>query len=363
MIERNNQQPLYLQIRNDIADKIDNGSIRIGDKLMSENEMIEFYGVGRVTIRAALAALVAEGCLKKEHGLGTFCIAKPKMLQRPNIDVLLDCNDTYLIPSILQGINSIFEANNCNLLLHDTCCSCETMEMLLRKIVERGTNGVIIQYCPNAEKSENIVKCLNILNTFDVPVVVMCGELTKECSTLAIDDEYGGRMGCEYLIDCGHVSLLGVYPKGDFGAEERLAGAKKVLRKHPGVRFSLLYEDIVSREEFAANLLGEIGKNGVTALLCYNDFYAARCMHVLQEAGLRVPEDVSVIGFDDNELSLTVMPQLTTLSHPKDHMGIDAAATILMQIKEKRKLAVSTVYRPEVVIRQTVLNKSDPERD
>ena len=72
MIDRNSFDPLYVQVKNHITSAIESGEIKIGDKLMSENEMLKFYGVGRVTIRNALSELVAEGCLRKEQGLGTF---------------------------------------------------------------------------------------------------------------------------------------------------------------------------------------------------------------------------------------------------------------------------------------------------
>ena len=66
MIDRNSMEPLYVQVKNHIITSIENGELKIGDKLMSENEMLKFYGVGRVTIRNALSELVAEGCLRKK---------------------------------------------------------------------------------------------------------------------------------------------------------------------------------------------------------------------------------------------------------------------------------------------------------
>ena len=134
MIDRSNFEPLYLQVKKDIIEKIEDGRIQIGDKLMSENEMLQYYGVGRVTIRSALAELVAEGCVRKEHGLGSFCVAYPKK-QRLNIDVLVDSASIYFTPYVLKGISRVLEQNNCNLLLHDTGNSAAQIKQQLALIL------------------------------------------------------------------------------------------------------------------------------------------------------------------------------------------------------------------------------------
>ena len=65
MIDRSSFEPLYIQVKNDIIADIKNGKICVGDKLMSENEMLRYYGVGRMTIRAALSELMTEKLVKK----------------------------------------------------------------------------------------------------------------------------------------------------------------------------------------------------------------------------------------------------------------------------------------------------------
>ncbi|MBQ9393844.1 MAG: substrate-binding domain-containing protein, partial [Oscillospiraceae bacterium] len=79
-------------------------------------------------------------------------------------------------------------------------------------------------------------------------------------------------------------------------------------------------------------------------------------MKYAQHAGIRIPEDLSIIGFDDSALSTSAVPQLTTVSHPKDHMGSDAARTLLHWIHGAITGPSDTIYRPELVIRQSVLD-------
>ena len=72
MINRENKIPLYIQLADKIRNDIECGNIKPGDKLMSENEMVNFYQIGRLTIRQALSVLVNECLLSKQHGRGTY---------------------------------------------------------------------------------------------------------------------------------------------------------------------------------------------------------------------------------------------------------------------------------------------------
>ena len=133
MVDRNSFEPLYRQIKRDIEEQILNGTIKIGDKLMSETEMLNHYKCGRTTIRIALSELVMSGCLRKEQGFGTFCVSLPKRATPKNIDVFLNTADTYFIPYFLSGISRVLNERNCNLILHDTLDSMAVSLILVRK--------------------------------------------------------------------------------------------------------------------------------------------------------------------------------------------------------------------------------------
>lgn len=352
MSSRTSIEPLYIQVKNDILSQILSGSIKVGDKLMSESEMMQHYSVGRVTIRAALAELAVTGCLKKEQGLGTFCVAIPSAEKRPDIDVLLNCNDTYIVPSLLMGINTVLEAENCNLLLHDVRGSFQETGRILESILQRGTDGVIIQYPRQEDGAEPVLPPLERLRQLEIPVVTLCGSLSESCASLQIDDHYGAHIAAQYLLDCGHSRVLALFPETDFGVEARFESTRSTLAASPGVSFHSLRTSDVSGD--AERLLQLVVQTRVSAIICYNDFYAVQCMHVLQEAGYRIPEDISLIGFDDTPLSTSAVPQLTSVSHPKDHMGSDAAHTILHWMRGSVTKPSKTIYRPELVIRQSV---------
>ena len=88
-----------------------------------------------------------------------------------------------------------------------------------------------------------------------------------------------------------------------------------------------------------------------TALFAYNDLSAIGAIWAFQEAGLSVPQDISVVGFDDVPLAVFSNPQLTTIRQPLQQMGHIAAKTLIDQIEGKEKFQAEIVIEPELIVR------------
>lgn len=353
MIDRNSMEPLYMQVKNHIISSIESGELKIGDKLMSENEMLKFYGVGRVTIRNALSELVAEGCLRKEQGLGTFVMAYPKKAKRLNIDVLLDAGDTYFVPAyVLKGISPVLDQNNCNLLMHDTKHDNQHIIYLLNSILDRGTDGVLLAPISRDYRSVEMDAVLERYKRAGVPVVVLLGKIPNEdVICLNIDDEYGTEIATRYLLECGHRKILGLFHEKDRNPVRRVQGFRKAFRD---VADAEIYE--ITTPDWGAAVLNLVQEKRITAIQCYNDHVAVECLRLLVENGIRVPQDISLVGFDDAEIAQNSIPRLTTMTHPKDHLGRAAADAVLRKIRNPEEEIESVTYRPGLVIRQSVKN-------
>ena len=353
MIDRNSMEPLYVQVKNHIISSIENGEIKIGDKLMSENEMLRFYGVGRVTIRNALSELVSEGCLRKEQGLGTFVMTYPKKAKRLNIDVLLDAGDTYFVPAyMLKGISPVLEQNNCNLLMHDTKHDNRHIVQLMQSILDRGTDGVLVEPVFHTPCSEEMDGVLARYARAEIPVVAMLGKISHEnVINLNIDDEYGTEVATRYLLECGHRRILGLFYEKDRNPVRRVKGFRNAFR---GASDADAYE--ITTAGWEEEVLHLVREKKITAIQCYNDHVAVECLRVLVENGIRVPQDISLVGFDDSEIAQNSIPRLTTMTHPKDHLGRAAAEAVLRRIRNPEEMIESVTYRPGLVIRQSVLD-------
>ncbi|TWK46275.1 Arabinose metabolism transcriptional repressor [Bacillus paralicheniformis] len=92
-----------------------------------------------------------------------------------------------------------------------------------------------------------------------------------------------------------------------------------------------------------------------TAIFCYNDEIALLVLDVVREFGLKVPEDISIVGYDNSHLSEASEVKLTSVTHPKMQMGIEAAKWMIAKVEGRNtnQLEHSTVYKPELVVRHS----------
>lgn len=351
MIDRSSYEPLYQQIKKDIEQQILDGTIKIGDKLMSETEMLRHYNVGRMTVRNALAELVSAGCLRKEQGLGTFCAAMPRREIRKNIDVLLNTADTYFIPYFLSGISRVLDARNCNLILHDTLDSMETIAQVLEQTLERGTDGMILQPCTGAQDVTASCKAaIAHCQELGVPLITIDGKF-KGIDTACImnNDDLGGYLATSHLIEMGHQNILGLFRDQFRDSAFRSAGYRKAMEQ-AGLQSITLDADATQPEEW----IDLVCSRQITAVVCYNDYLAADCYHSFTGAGLRIGQDISIVGYDDTEVSRTSLPRITTITHPKDKMGEQAATFLLDWIDGNIQLPYHYMYEPRLLVRESV---------
>jgi LacI family transcriptional regulator len=111
----------------------------------------------------------------------------------------------------------------------------------------------------------------------------------------------------------------------------------------------------VSTPEMGFGPANELIDRGVefTALVCYNDFSAIGAIRALMDHGLRVPQDVSVVGFDDIQSAAFHNPSLTTIRQPLNQMGTVAARILLQRIRGQATFPDSVPIQPELMIRES----------
>ena len=157
--------------------------------------------------------------------------------------------------------------------------------------------------------------------------------------SLSIDNRLGARLAVEHLIGLGHRSIAFVGgPAGNADAAERLAGYREALEQG-GL-------PIVPRLEMAGDFGEESGLQAgakmaaltphPTAIFAANDAMAIGCLAAMRERGLRVPEDVSLVGFDDVPIARYLTPALTTVQVPIAELGKQAMARLLAAVDEGR---------------------------
>ena len=202
----------------------------------------------------------------------------------------------------------------------------------------------------------------------DLPLVTVDQEALPGRPSINVDDRAGARAAAQHVIDLGHrrVGLLNLHPVQEDSPEstpvdapwnppasERDAGWRAALSAagiEPAVELAA-FRPVTAAYDAARRLLQRPDRP--TALLCFSDVYAAQALRAAESLGLRVPEDVSVVGFDDSSLATAVHPCLTTVSQPVSDKGRLAVAALLESMGSPAGDPVRTVLPTSLVVRDS----------
>ncbi|MFA3784200.1 LacI family DNA-binding transcriptional regulator [Melioribacteraceae bacterium 4301-Me] len=254
---------------------------------------------------------------------------------------------------IFLGTEFVTRGNNYYVLLATIKREFTEDDELPRFILEQSVDGIII-----AGKVPEIF--LRKLSSYNIPLVfVDFFPPTGKHSVVMVDNINGGFIATKHLIDLGHknIAFLGAditHPS----ISERLTGYKQALESSNikiDPKLIITDEDYPARQNGynAAKRLLEMSKS-VTAIFACNDAMAIGVMQYCADNHINIPNDISLVGFDDVEADLMLNPPLTTVRVPKVELGIEAMNMIISMISDKSNHHPKKILVPvELIIRNS----------
>jgi DNA-binding LacI/PurR family transcriptional regulator len=252
---------------------------------------------------------------------------------------------------LLQGVLERCTSADLALVLSTSPAEHDEAKAYLRLLRGRAADGVIVASAALADR--NVLK----LAASGYPTVFIGRFPGQALETVSIDDELGARLATDHLIEVHgrHRIAHLAGPMDGLAARDRLDGYRTSIARH----------GLVYREELLAygNFDQPSGESACRALLASgepfdavfpaNDDMAVGAIRVLEEAGLRVPEDIPIVGFDDGLIAPVVKPALTTVHQPIRDVGWSAAARLLELLEDPDRPAQQTQLPVALVIRQS----------
>lgn len=357
-------------VKEKITEWITSGKVQPGEKIYSENELVKMFGVSRHTVRQAVGDLVHEGLLYREQGAGTFCSNKKyqtieqtrssiqtSITNGKNIGVITTYISDYIFPSIIKGIESYLTAKGYTLTFACTDNNVEKEKQCLQTMLSRNIDGLIVEPTRSSTYNPNINYFLE-LEQNNIPYLMINQYYSQVMPPhIIMNDEHGGYIATEHLIKFGHDKIIGLFKTDDLQGVNRMQGFIRAFREHrlpffPEMVITFTTDDLDSKlMERLENFFK--ADSMPSAIVCYNDQLALNVLNMLRRLGLSVPNDVSIVGFDDSSLAVATEVKLTSVTHPKMQMGIDAAKWIVSAVEKKGELPPSIVYEPKLVIRNS----------
>jgi len=230
----------------------------------------------------------------------------------------------------LKGIEAECKKHGYNLIFCNTHENYIEEREAVRLLLEKRVDGLILV---PVEGSENNI---TLLNTLNVPIVFLARYLKEYGgSRVVFDDFSAGYIATSYLISKGHRNIAHIAGSPNTSCtNDRLEGYKRALQDH-GIGFNpnlVHYTNSMMNtgREATVKLLKE--NPTITAIFAYSDFVAFGAIETLRELGKKIPEDIAIIGCDNTFVSSLI--GLTTISFPKENMGMLAARILLQQIRD-----------------------------
>ncbi len=363
MKEVSNVKTKYQVIFDDIKSNILSGAYNVGEQIPTESALQDMYNVSRQTVRKAILELSNEGFLRSEKGSGTYVSNQFRSKSggssnTKTIGVITTYISDYIFPSIIRGIEGRLNEDNYSLLLASTNNDVAQEKKALEMMLSFGVEGLIIEPTKSNLYNPNIAYYLSFKEQ-DVPFIMINAYYEElEVPFFCLDDVQSSYLATKELISKGHTQIGIIAKMDDLQGKYRMKGYIKALgeaklRFHPE---QVLSFDTETKQALPASLKKFLSENRdvLTAIVCYNDEVGLEAVNVCRQLDISVPGDLSIIGQDNSYIAKNASIKLTTLTHPQEQMGRDAAEWVIKKLQGKKDLRNSTYYQPVLIEGETV---------
>jgi DNA-binding LacI/PurR family transcriptional regulator len=202
-----------------------------------------------------------------------------------------------------------------------------------------------------------------LLNELEIPVVLINNQHpSRFLHSVSIDNTDGGYQATRHLLDLGHSAIA-------YLGDE--SGLQSDVERHQGYKNALDQKGLPLRQEFVVSADGKPAgafktamkllsrPNRPSAVFCYNDMSALGVLQAAAKQHLSIPEDLSVVGFDDIFFAERLHPPLTTVHQPKTELGRDAMNLLIALLKGEDVEKIVTV-RGHLIVRGSTANLRKP---
>ena len=348
-VDRNAPAPAHEQVRERIRELILQGEFVAGEKLPSEPDIAERLGVSRMTANKAILALVAEGHLVREKGKGTFVAEPSPELLRCAVaivpeDVTLAMED-YYFGALYWNVQAT---------LADRGVPVEIVR-LTTGIGQPGPKdaGLIAINPPERTLDELLAYARG-----GAPVVILGASWLDHGLNIVDSDNFlGAGLAVNHLADLGHrrIAILGACLE-DSNSQDRLKGyrtAMKARQLTPRPEDEFGVEQAIALEDTVLNAILAGIRDGITAFFVAGPHLTVQLQAAVQRAGFRVPEDVSIVGYDDPAFLSMAHPAPTTIRQPLAEMAKAACSVLVERLQSGDPRSAKRVLDPELVVRSS----------
>ena len=361
-IDPGSATPLYQQVAADIRRKIISGEMPVGTQLQPHRELAATYGVSVITINKALAGLVSEGVLHSRVGRGTFVAVRPapQTDTRPVSEmfgfVLRDLSSPFF-SLVAHAAQQQADARGVGLLFSSSSNRLDREDEQIQRFRGLGAKGLVIV---SMARTYRISDSIRALQDDGYPYVMVSYTAGADVPFIGLDLDRAGFLVGEHLIGHGRRRLGYIGDKfGSILFELKAQGFRRAALEH-GLAvdshfvFEYPYEGEWNdyRSGYAVGEHVARMSDRPDAMFVFNDLGALGFEDGLLDNGVRVPDDIAIVGLDDIELAARVRVPLTTIRQPTSGIGSMAVDYLLSRLHGETP-PVRQLLEPELIVRRS----------
>lgn len=362
-VKQGGSPPLHRLIYQDLLSEIERKVYKPGDRLPSEAQLCERFQASRITVARAMETLQRQHLITRRPGSGTYVEAPPQEAALQFGLLIPELGSTEIFGPICRGMVTSAMGRSHSLswgsfeLGGDE--SVEAAEQLCQQYIAQRAAGVF--FAPMEHRPDNMaVNCriLSALRTAKMPIVLLDRAIAPfpdhdALDCVSIDHYAAGYVLTRHLLEQGARRVIFVArPFTASSVDARFGGCRRALEQL-GPQYGDVQEGVLRRLQAGeiAELSAILDECRPDALLCANDATAAATMLMLQSLGLRIPDDIRMVGVDDVRYAKFLPVPLTTLRQNCAEIGAAAMATMLDRIENPNRPARNVQVDFELVVR------------
>lgn len=353
IIDAQSSMPLHAQVRRALQQAVEEHFVD-GQKFWTEAVLIEKLKVSQVTVRRALSDLSSEGVLHRQVAKGTFVRKGVPQAAAQNtlfsIGVFLPEWDSPVLASTLEQLNEICWEEKLRLQVFHTRKGQKVSDAFHMVDFSPQEGGAIL-YGTMQQATCELYEALEMRGYRTVNIDACMKDYPG--AYIGVDNALGIEMGMQHLMELGHrrITLMVNEPEENSSIAARMQAFETLCDKH-GLESTLFHcgtKSFESSYENAYRKMPELwdAKPHPTAIFAVSDSGALAAMRWFAERGIRVPHDVSLLGFDDDPASSIVHPGLSTFARPVAEIARHAVAMLTQTAQSPRAMSLA----PRLIVR------------
>ncbi len=368
------KQLKHQHITSRISSEILSGKLQPGQKIPTEHELARAFNASRPTIGKALRELQEQGLINRKQGSGSF-VSVPRN-EGCKIGALMgfshDDANSGIFGRLLSEVSHICTLNDCSFVMTNYPVG-DDEEIHIRhakktciELIKQGVDAILFMPIDLSPQNENVNhEIAEDIKKAGITLVLLDRDIYKtpkrsKYDRVGANNELAAQMLTQHLINHGasKIDMIGCLEMPP-SVKERMDGYQKAMIENGMEPKKEQYHKVDSHNLATVNECLEVTQ--ADALICINDEVAALVMRSLLQRGVRIPQDMKIVGFDDLPISSLLPAPLTTVRQPVKDIAHEAFRTILTRLEDPDMPAKDVLLTAELVVREscgTVANKT-----